>query len=72
MTRTSQFDLGSGPDPDPASHWDTKRKPFGLAEAYALLNAVLVVCVLILCAIIYSSIALRGITIFDVLPSKTR
>ena len=32
MTSTSQFDFGSGPDPDPANQWDTKRKLSSLAE----------------------------------------
>ena len=40
--RTSRFDFGSGPDPDLADHWDTKRKLFSLAEVWALPNAVLV------------------------------
>ena len=42
MTITSQFDFGSGPDPDLAYKWDTKRKLFSLAEACALPSAVLV------------------------------
>ena len=42
MTRTSRFDFGSGPNPDPAYQWDTKCKLFNLAEVCALPNAVLV------------------------------
>ena len=42
MTRTSQFDFGSGPDPDPGHQWDTKRKLVSLAEVCAPLSGVLV------------------------------
>ena len=42
MTRTSRFDFSSGPDPDPACWWDTKREPFSLAEVCAPLSVVLV------------------------------
>ena len=43
MTRTSQFDLGSGLDADLAYQWDTERKLFSLADVRALPSAVLVV-----------------------------
>ena len=42
VTRTSRLDFGSGTDPDPAYHWDTKRKLSSLVEVCTLLNAVLV------------------------------
>ena len=41
MTRTSQFDFGSGLDPDLAYQWDTKCKPFSLTEVCALPSAAL-------------------------------
>ena len=34
--------FGSGPDPDPADRWDTKRKLFSLAEVRTPLSAGLV------------------------------
>ena len=37
MTRTRQFGFGS----DPAHQWDTKRKPFSLAEVSTLPSAIL-------------------------------
>ena len=46
MTRTSRFDFGSGPDPDPAYQWDTKRKLFSLAEVCALPSDVLVTAII--------------------------
>ena len=46
MTRTSRFDFGSGQNPDPDNRWDTKCKPFSLAEVCALPRAVLVLNVL--------------------------
>ena len=36
VTTTSQFDSGSGPNPNPAYQWDTKRKLFSLAEVCTL------------------------------------
>ena len=42
MTRTSQLDFGSGPNPDAAYQWDTKRELFSLAEVCALPSAVVV------------------------------
>ena len=32
VTRTNQLDFGSGPNPDVARWWDTKRKLFSLEE----------------------------------------
>ena len=40
MTRTRRLDFGSGPDPDPAYQWDTKRKLFSLVEVCVLRSAV--------------------------------
>ena len=31
MTGTSRFDFGSGPNPDPAYRWDTKRELFTMS-----------------------------------------
>ena len=42
MTRTSSFDFGSRPNPDPAYQWDTKRKLFSLADVCAPPYAVIV------------------------------
>ena len=42
MTRTSRFGFSSGLDPDPARHWDTKRKQLRLVEVGAQPGAVLV------------------------------
>ena len=44
MTRTSWFDFGSYPNPDPTYKWDTKRNLFILVEVCAPPNAVLVLC----------------------------
>ena len=38
VTRTSQFNFGSGPDADAACHWDTKCKLFSLADVCILLS----------------------------------
>ena len=42
MTRTSRFDFSSGPNPDPAYQWDTKRKVISLVEVCALPSALVV------------------------------
>ena len=42
MTRTSRFDFGSGPNPDPTYLWDIKHKLLSLVEVCALPSAVLV------------------------------
>ena len=42
MTRTSRLDFVSGPDPDPADQWDTKRKLFSRVEVYFLQSAFLI------------------------------
>ena len=40
VTRTSQFNFGSGADADAPYEWDTKRKQFSLAKVCALPSAV--------------------------------
>ena len=42
MTRTSELDFGSGPDPDLVLQFDTKHKLFSLVGVCALPGAVLV------------------------------
>ena len=43
--RTNRFDVGSGPDADPAYRWDTKRKLFSFAGEVCALPSAILICV---------------------------
>ena len=41
--KISQLNFSSGPNPDPAYQWDTKRKLISMVEVYSSLSALLVI-----------------------------